>query len=158
MPTYEFYCEKCKKAFNVIISISDYVKKKYNCPKCKGKKVKQQISSFQTVTSKKSQIVFSNSNLKLQQIACYLNKTEVEDMQMWPGVNYRLSGNEKSRQYKKRTEKSRRFFIHNVKLPSKVTEHYVLSFFQYMILLNFSLWDLMRAHYLMLISKSVYEI
>jgi serine protease inhibitor ecotin len=31
-----------------------YDKKKYNCPKCKGKKVKQQISSFQTVTSKKS--------------------------------------------------------------------------------------------------------
>jgi hypothetical protein len=26
-------------------------------------------------------------------------------MQMWPGVNYRLSGNEKSRQYKKRTAK-----------------------------------------------------
>jgi putative FmdB family regulatory protein len=54
MPTYEFYCEKCKKSFNVVISISDYDKKKYNCPKCKGKKVKQQISSFQTVTSKKS--------------------------------------------------------------------------------------------------------
>ena len=28
MPTYEFYCEKCKKAFNVAISISDYEKKK----------------------------------------------------------------------------------------------------------------------------------
>jgi putative FmdB family regulatory protein len=54
MPTYEFYCEKCKKVFSVIISISDYEKKKYNCPKCKGKQVKQQISSFQTVTSKKS--------------------------------------------------------------------------------------------------------
>ena len=40
MPTYEFYCEKCKKAFSVVISISDYDKKKYNCPKCKGKKVK----------------------------------------------------------------------------------------------------------------------
>ena len=87
MPTYEFYCEKCKKAFSVIISISDYDKKKYNCPKCKGKKVKQQISSFQTVTSKKSQIVFSNSNLKLQQIESYLNKTEIEDFQMWPGIN-----------------------------------------------------------------------
>ena len=53
MPTYEFYCEKCKKAFSVVISISNYDKKKYNCPKCKGKKVKQQISSFQTVTSRK---------------------------------------------------------------------------------------------------------
>ncbi len=82
MPTYEFYCEKCKKTFSVVISISDYDKKKYNCPKCKGRKVKQQISPFQTVTSKKSQIVFSNSNLKLLQIANYLNKTEIEDLQM----------------------------------------------------------------------------
>ena len=54
MPTYEFHCEKCKKDFSVTISISDYDKKKYHCPKCKGKKVKQLISSFQTVTSKKS--------------------------------------------------------------------------------------------------------
>ena len=54
MPTYEFYCEKCKKAFSIVISVSDYNKKRYNCPKCKGKEVKQQISSFQTVTSKKS--------------------------------------------------------------------------------------------------------
>ena len=54
MPTYEFYCHKCKKPFNVIISISEYEKKKYECPRCKGKNVKQLISSFQTVTSKKS--------------------------------------------------------------------------------------------------------
>jgi putative FmdB family regulatory protein len=54
MPTYEFYCEKCTKVFSVVISISDYDKKRYNCPKSKSKEVKQQISSFQTVTSKKS--------------------------------------------------------------------------------------------------------
>jgi putative FmdB family regulatory protein len=54
MPTYEFMCEKCRKSFTVVISISDYEKKKYQCPKCKGKKLKQQVSSFQTVTSKKS--------------------------------------------------------------------------------------------------------
>jgi len=54
MPTYEFYCEKCKKIFDIIISISEYEKKKFNCPKCKGKKLKQQITSFQTSTSKKS--------------------------------------------------------------------------------------------------------
>jgi putative FmdB family regulatory protein len=54
MPTYDFYCEKCKKSFSVVISISDYEKKKFNCPKCKGKKLKQQILSFQTITSKKS--------------------------------------------------------------------------------------------------------
>ncbi len=54
MPTYEFVCEKCKKSFRVMLSISEYEKKKYACPKCKGKKVRQQISSFQTITSKKS--------------------------------------------------------------------------------------------------------
>ena len=54
MPTYDFYCENCDKVFTIIISISDYEKKKLNCPKCKGKKLKQQITSFQTVTSKKS--------------------------------------------------------------------------------------------------------
>jgi len=54
MPTYEFYCEECKKSFIIILSISEYEKEKYSCPKCKTKKLKQQISSFQTVTSKKS--------------------------------------------------------------------------------------------------------
>jgi putative FmdB family regulatory protein len=54
MPTYEFYCDKCKKSFSIVLSISDYDNKKYICPKCKTKKLIQQISSFQTVTSKKS--------------------------------------------------------------------------------------------------------
>ena len=54
MPTYEFVCEKCGKSFSVIISLSDYEKKKYKCPKCESKKVKQQITSFQAVTSRKS--------------------------------------------------------------------------------------------------------
>ena len=56
MPTYDFFCTKCEKTFSVIISISEYVKKKYCCPLCKGKEIEQQISSFQTVTSKKSQM------------------------------------------------------------------------------------------------------
>jgi putative FmdB family regulatory protein len=54
MPTYEFLCDKCKKTFTLSMSIPDYEKKKYSCPKCKSKKLKQQISAFQTVTSKKS--------------------------------------------------------------------------------------------------------
>jgi putative FmdB family regulatory protein len=54
MPTYEFYCEECEESFTIILSISEYEHEKYSCPKCKTKKVKQQISSFQTVTSKKS--------------------------------------------------------------------------------------------------------
>ena len=54
MPTYDFICEKCNKKFTLIISLSEYEKKKFRCPKCKSTRVKQQITSFQTVTSKKS--------------------------------------------------------------------------------------------------------
>ncbi len=54
MPTYEFKCEKCKKSFTHTLTVSEYEKKKFRCPKCKSTKVKQQISAFQTITSKKS--------------------------------------------------------------------------------------------------------
>jgi putative FmdB family regulatory protein len=54
MPTYEFKCEKCKKQFDLILTVSEYEKKKIRCPKCKSTRVRQQISSFQTITSKKS--------------------------------------------------------------------------------------------------------
>ncbi len=54
MPTYEYRCEKCNKLFTVFQSISEHEKKKTKCPKCKSSKVKQQITPFQTQTSKKS--------------------------------------------------------------------------------------------------------
>jgi putative FmdB family regulatory protein len=54
MPSYEFKCENCNKRFTLTLSISEYEKKKMECPKCNSRKIKQQISSFQTVTSKKS--------------------------------------------------------------------------------------------------------
>ena len=54
MPTYGFTCEKCKKKFDLVMTISEYEKKKKRCPKCKSTRVKQEISSFQAVTSKKS--------------------------------------------------------------------------------------------------------
>ncbi len=54
MPTYEFKCEKCNKPFTLMLPISEYDRKKFRCPKCKSTRVKQQITSFQTVTSKKS--------------------------------------------------------------------------------------------------------
>jgi putative FmdB family regulatory protein len=54
MPTYEFKCEKCKKRFTLTISVSEYEKRGFKCPKCKSAKVKQQITSFQAKTSKKS--------------------------------------------------------------------------------------------------------
>ena len=54
MPVYEYKCEKCDHYFSLEMKISDYTKKKITCPKCKSKEVKRQISSFQTITSKKS--------------------------------------------------------------------------------------------------------
>jgi putative FmdB family regulatory protein len=54
MPAYDFRCEKCNKSFTLTMSISEYEKKNFRCPKCKGVKVKQQITPFQTKTSKKS--------------------------------------------------------------------------------------------------------
>jgi putative FmdB family regulatory protein len=54
MPTYEFSCEKCNKKFTLILSVSEYEKTKFRCPKCKSVKVRQLISSFQVNTSKKS--------------------------------------------------------------------------------------------------------
>ncbi|MGD9034388.1 MAG: zinc ribbon domain-containing protein [Desulfobacteraceae bacterium] len=54
MPSYDFRCEKCKKKFTLLLSISEYEKTKFRCPKCKSVRVKQQITPFQVVTSKKS--------------------------------------------------------------------------------------------------------
>ncbi len=54
MPTYEYACEACKKKFSLIQSFSEHETAKVACPKCKSKKVKQQISTFVTKTSRKS--------------------------------------------------------------------------------------------------------
>jgi len=54
MPVYEFICQKCDHDFSLVISLSEYEKKKFMCPKCNSKKVKRQISSFEAITSKKS--------------------------------------------------------------------------------------------------------
>lgn len=54
MPTYEFKCRKCNKKFSLVMSLSDYEKKKPKCPKCASKQVEQLIQSFFAVTSKKS--------------------------------------------------------------------------------------------------------
>jgi putative FmdB family regulatory protein len=54
MPVYEFICEACEHSFSLELRIAEYEKKEYSCPKCESKQVKRQISSFQTITSKKS--------------------------------------------------------------------------------------------------------
>jgi putative FmdB family regulatory protein len=54
MPRYEFLCEKCKKSFELTMSISERQKAKPTCPTCKGMNVTPQFSSFMTQTKKKS--------------------------------------------------------------------------------------------------------
>jgi putative FmdB family regulatory protein len=45
---------KCKKPFTIVMSISEYETGKVKCPKCGKGQVKQQVTTFQTKTSKKS--------------------------------------------------------------------------------------------------------
>ena len=54
MPRYEFLCQKCKKPFELTMTISEREKAKPKCPKCKGTKVTAQLGSFMGQTSKKS--------------------------------------------------------------------------------------------------------
>lgn len=54
MPVYEFICQKCEHNFSLAITLAEYKKKQFTCPKCKSDKVKRQLSAFQTITSKKS--------------------------------------------------------------------------------------------------------
>ena len=54
MPSYEFICTKCNKPFTLFPSISEYEKKGFRCPSCKSTNVKQQITTFQAKTSRKS--------------------------------------------------------------------------------------------------------
>jgi putative FmdB family regulatory protein len=53
-PRYEFMCEKCNKAFEVIMTFSEREKGEVKCPKCQGTKVAPQFSSFVAQTGKKS--------------------------------------------------------------------------------------------------------
>jgi putative FmdB family regulatory protein len=54
MPHYEFFCQKCKKFFDKILSLVDYEEGEVLCPHCGSKKVEQRWSIFSAVTSKKS--------------------------------------------------------------------------------------------------------
>jgi putative FmdB family regulatory protein len=54
MPLYDFRCEQCGKIFALQLRLADYEKGNYQCPECKSREIKQQISTFQTRTSKKS--------------------------------------------------------------------------------------------------------
>ena len=54
MPTYEYRCEKCRKRFSCVETISQHGKKRLKCPKCGSVKVMQVFSSFFAKTTRKS--------------------------------------------------------------------------------------------------------
>jgi len=54
MPRYEFLCEKCKKPFELMMTISEREKATPKCPTCKGTKVTSQLGGFMAQTAKKS--------------------------------------------------------------------------------------------------------
>lgn len=54
MPTYVYLCEKCGEEFSRIMSFKEYEEAKIACPKCKSKKVRQQLTEFISKTSRKS--------------------------------------------------------------------------------------------------------
>lgn len=54
MPRYEFMCERCKKPFELIMTIAEREKSEVKCPKCKSPQVVTQLGGFMAQTSKKS--------------------------------------------------------------------------------------------------------
>jgi putative FmdB family regulatory protein len=54
MPRYEYLCEKCKKPFELTMTISEREKAKPKCPACTGAKVTPQSGGFVAQTRKKS--------------------------------------------------------------------------------------------------------
>ena len=54
MPRYEFFCEDCQKAFEVILTLNEYEKGNVSCPTCGATHVHQDATAFFAVTSKKS--------------------------------------------------------------------------------------------------------
>jgi len=54
MPVYEFRCLDCKKSFTLTLSLKEFDQQKYVCPSCKSKKLEEQFTSVNVVTSKKS--------------------------------------------------------------------------------------------------------
>ena len=54
MPTYDYACEACKKSFSIVLTMADHEKKKPACPKCGSHRVKQKVSSFFAITSRKA--------------------------------------------------------------------------------------------------------
>ncbi len=54
MPTYTFMCERCKKSFEVVLTVAERGAVKVACPTCGGGKVTPPLAIFIAKTSRKS--------------------------------------------------------------------------------------------------------
>lgn len=54
MPTYEYRCEKCHKAFSLVLTIKQHDIRRVTCPKCHSRAVRQLIRPFFAITSHKA--------------------------------------------------------------------------------------------------------
>jgi len=54
MPIYDYFCNDCRKSFELVLTLKEHDAEKIKCPKCGGKNVEQAAASFFAVTSKKS--------------------------------------------------------------------------------------------------------
>jgi putative FmdB family regulatory protein len=54
MPVYEYFCEACQREFERILSLHEHDESRIVCPKCGTDEVRQLMTAFTPVTSKKS--------------------------------------------------------------------------------------------------------
>lgn len=54
MPIYEYLCEECRALFEKTLTLAAHDREPITCPKCGSKNVKQELTTFYPVTSKKS--------------------------------------------------------------------------------------------------------
>lgn len=54
MPTYDYHCDACNKSFHLALSVHEHDARKIKCPKCGSSRVKQKVSNFFAITSRKS--------------------------------------------------------------------------------------------------------
>ena len=54
MPTYDYHCDACHKSFTVVLSLKQHDARKPACPKCGSRRVRQKVSSFVAITSRKA--------------------------------------------------------------------------------------------------------
>lgn len=54
MPSYEFFCEKCKKEVLLTLTIGERERGEFQCPACGAKDLQPLMGTFFSKTSRKS--------------------------------------------------------------------------------------------------------